>query len=118
MKLIRSLQLAQSGISYAFATQPNMRFHGLVTLMVIIAAVGFKVSLLEWLVLLFTILLMLTAEMINTSLEAMTDLITQEHKTSAKVAKDVSAGMVLLNAIGSIIVGIVIFGPRLLSLIK
>ncbi|OGV92894.1 hypothetical protein A3B57_01005 [Microgenomates group bacterium RIFCSPLOWO2_01_FULL_47_10] len=117
MKLIRSLQLAQSGIRYAFATQPNMRFHGLVTLLVIVAAAGFKVSLLEWMVLLFTILLMLTAEMINTSLEAMTDLITREHRESAKVAKDVSAGMVLLNAVGSVIVGLVIFGPKIASLI-
>jgi len=47
----------------------------------------------------------------------MTDLITREHRESAKAAKDVSAGMVLLNAVGSVIVGLVIFGPKIASLI-
>ena len=59
---------------------------------------------------------MFTAEMVNTALESMTDLITTEHRKKAKVAKDVSAGMVLINAIGSVIVGIIIFLPHIYSL--
>jgi diacylglycerol kinase (ATP) len=53
--------------------------------------------------------------MINTSLEEMVNLITQEHRKEAKIAKDVAAGMVLIAAIGSVIVGIFIFAPYILK---
>lgn len=57
------------------------------------------------------------AEMINTSIEAMTDLITTEYRQQAKIAKDVSAGMMLLIAIGTVILALIIFLPRILSLL-
>jgi diacylglycerol kinase len=56
------------------------------------------------------------AEMINTSIEAMTDLITTEYRQRAKIAKDVSAGMVLTTAIASLIVALLIFMPKLFKL--
>ena len=63
------------------------------------------------------IVLVFSAEMVNTALEEMTDLITEEHKQEAKAAKDVAAGMVLVTAIGAIIVGIVIFVPYIIELL-
>ena len=60
------------------------------------------------------IILVVCAEMINTSIEEMTNLIINEHKREAKIAKDVSAGMVLLTLVGSIIVGFLIFIPYIL----
>ena len=63
-----------------------------------------------------TILLGLSAEMINTAIEAMTDLITLEQRKDAKIAKDVSAGMMLIVAMGAIVVGCVVFLPRVLVL--
>lgn len=62
-------------------------------------------------VIFFVILLGLVAEMINTALESMTDLITQEWREKAKIAKDVSAGMMLLTAIGAVIIASFIFYP-------
>lgn len=64
------------------------------------------------------ILLVICAEMINSSIEQMVDLITIEHRKEAKIAKDVTAGMVLLTLLGSIIVGILIFLPHVLGYIK
>ena len=64
------------------------------------------------------ILLVISTEMINSSIEQMTDLITKEHHEEAEIAKDVSAGMVLLTALGSIIVGILIFVPHVLRLFR
>jgi diacylglycerol kinase len=55
----------------------------------------------------------IVSEMINTSLEAIVDLITKEHRVQAKIAKDVAAGMVLVGAAGSIVVGLIIFTPYL-----
>jgi diacylglycerol kinase len=56
--------------------------------------------------------------MINTAIEEVVNLLTNEHRLEAKVAKDVSAGMVLLTAIGSIIVGVLVFAPHILKLFK
>jgi diacylglycerol kinase len=61
------------------------------------------------------IVLVISAEMINTSIEEMTNLITSEHKREAKIAKDVAAGMVLVVSIGAVIVGLYIFTPYILA---
>ena len=58
------------------------------------------------------------AEMVNTSIEAMVDLITTEWREDAKIAKDVSSGMVLMAVIGSIIVGALIFLPHFFEILN
>lgn len=108
-----SFTAAFSGLKYAFSTQPNFRIHLGATLLMLGLAWFFQISRLEFLILLFTITLVLIAEMINTSLEAATDLLTPEYQSQAKIAKDVAAGMVLLAAILSVIIGLVIFIPYL-----
>jgi diacylglycerol kinase len=113
-----SFKYAFDGIVHTFKTQPNLRIHVTVAFLVLIASWFLRVSPLEWLILLFTIMWVITAEMINTALESIVNLITHEFHQEAKVAKDVAAGMVLVGAIGSVIVGIVIFVPYLLKLLK
>ncbi|OGY17523.1 MAG: hypothetical protein A2784_05175 [Candidatus Chisholmbacteria bacterium RIFCSPHIGHO2_01_FULL_48_12] len=108
-----SFKVAFSGLKYAFLTQPNFRVHSLIAALVLTTAVILKLSRLEWLVLLVAVTLVLIAEMINTSLEAATDLLAPEYQSQAKIAKDVAAGMVLLAAIFSVIIGLVIFIPHL-----
>lgn len=66
-------------------------------------------------ILAITILLVILSEMINTSLEEMVNLITNEHKKEAKIAKDVAAGMVLAATVGSVIVGLLVFTPYILK---
>ena len=66
-------------------------------------------------IIIFTIVLGLSAEMVNTSLEAMTDLIKKEYSEEAKIAKDVSAGMMLLTSIGAILVAGLIFIPYIIK---
>ncbi len=71
----------------------------------------------EWLALVLTIALVLAAEGVNTAVEAVVDLASPVYHPLAKVAKDVAAGTVLLTAIASVIVGLILFLPRLLSLL-
>lgn len=73
-------------------------------------------SQLEWLIILFTIVLVFIAEMVNTAIESMTDLITVRYSRHAKAAKDVAAGMVLVTAISALIVAAAIFLPYLINL--
>lgn len=106
-----SFKNAASGILWALRTQPNFRVHGALSVLAILLSWYFRITRVEFTIILFTIVLGLAVEMVNTSIEAMTDLITREWRQEAKIAKDVAAGMMLLTAIGAAIVGIVIFGP-------
>ena len=81
---------------------------------VILAGTYFSISFYEWMTLLFTFNMVIVSEMLNTAIEAMVDLITLERRQDAKVAKDVSAGMVLVSAIFSIAIGLFIFVPKIL----
>ena len=117
-KLIKSFAYAWEGIKFAFKNDQNLRVHLIAAMLVIILSLIFDVSHFEMGILGIMILLVISAEMVNTAIEQMVDLITKEHREEAKIAKDVSAGMVLLTAIGSVIVGILIFAPHILKLVK
>lgn len=117
-KLILSFKYAFEGVFHALRFNQNLRIHFAIATLVIIASIFFRVNNFEKGILGITILLVISAEMINTSIEEMVDFVINEHKKEAKIAKDVSAGMVLLTAIGSIIVGVLIFTPYILNFLN
>ncbi len=110
-----SFKNAFAGLRYSFTSQPNFKIHFILSLLAILTAWWVKISYAEMTILILTIVFGLGAEMINTSLEAMTDLITQEYKKEAKIAKDVAAGMMLLTAFGAVIIALLIIGPKILE---
>ena len=112
-KLINSFKYAFTGIITAFKTEQNMKIHVLIAVLVIIMGVFFKIIKLEWIMFIFEIVMVLTAELFNTAIETIVDMITQEKNEKAKIAKDISAGAVLLTAIGAVIVGVIIFLPKM-----
>ena len=112
MHLLNSFKHAGRGLWYALSTQPNMQVHLILTIIVLGLSFYLRVSYLEFLIIIFTIGMVLIAEMVNTSIEAMTDLITIKYSKHAKIAKDVSAGMVLITAIIAVIVALIIFIPK------
>lgn len=115
--LSSSFGFAIEGIIHAIKTNRNLRVHFIIAILVIIASIYFHVNPFEMGILGVMILLIISLEMINTAIEEMVNLISSEHRQEAKLAKDVSAGMVLITVIGSIIVGILIFGPYILKLL-
>lgn len=108
-----SFKNAFAGLRWALSTQPNFRVHITLSLLALYLSWYLEASPVEWTVIVFTIVLGLGAEMVNTSLEAMTDLITKEWRKEAKIAKDVAAGMMLLTAFGALAVAGLILGPKL-----
>lgn len=108
-----SFKNAFAGLKWAITTQPNFRIHITLALAAIALGVYFGISNIEMTIIIFTIVLGLSGEMINTAIESVTDLVTTEWRKEAKIAKDVSAGMMLLVAVGAVIVAISIFGPYL-----
>lgn len=115
--LLNSFKYAFEGVWHALKNNRNLRIDFIVALIVIVLSVIFHTNPYEKGVLGITILLVICSEMINTSLEEMVNLITNEHRREAKIAKDVAAGMVLIAAIGSVIVGIFIFAPYINKLL-
>jgi diacylglycerol kinase len=110
-----SFKNAFSGVWFAFTTQPNFLIHLSLSILVILMGFYYRITRTEWLILVFTIIWGLATEMLNTAVEAVTDLVTKEWRMEAKIAKDVSAGMMLIVATGSIVVACVIFLPRIFS---
>lgn len=111
-----SFKHALDGFVYAVRTQPNFRIHLLATVIVVFLGLYFYISPIEWLILIFTVNMVLVAEMVNTSIESMVDLITTERRADAKTAKDVSAATVLISSTLSVIVALFIFLPKILEI--
>lgn len=111
--IIDSFNFAVSGIIIALKTEKNMKIHYAIAIGVIILSLFFDFSRVEFLLLLFSITLVVVAEMVNTAIERVIDLITQDYHPLARLVKDVAAGAVLIAAINSIIVGYLLFFDRL-----
>lgn len=110
-----SFKDAFAGLRWILVTQPNFRIHLILSLLALTLGFVLHISSVEMAIIVFTIILGLTAEMINTSLEAMTDLITKEYREDAKISKDVAAGMMLFTAIGAVLVALCIFVPYIVN---
>jgi diacylglycerol kinase (ATP) len=111
--LLWSFDYAIQGIVYALRTQRNMRLHALAAVVVLVAALFFRIGGLELVALLFAISLVFIAELANTSLEAVVDLAIETYEPMAKIAKDVAAGGVLIASLNAVAVGYVVFFARL-----
>jgi len=90
-----------------------MRFHLVAGSIVILSGVYFNINIVEWLVIVIAIALVVTAECVNTAIECTVDLITQEKHPLAMHAKDTAAGAVLITSIMAIVIGAIIFIPKL-----
>jgi diacylglycerol kinase (ATP) len=110
---LHAFRHAFRGWWYVLHTQRNAWIHAVVTTLVILVAFWLHLPLRDWAVLLLTIVLVWTAEFINTALEAVVDLASPEQHPLAKVGKDVGAAAVLIAALTSILVGLLILGPPL-----
>jgi len=111
---IRSVGFALEGIKASFLGR-NMRIHVFLAVSVVIAGIFFSISTIEWLFVLLCIAGIFVLEILNTAIEKTVDLVTNEFHPLAKVAKDLAAGAVLVYAVYSIIVGIIIFLPKVVE---
>lgn len=112
--MLRSFGFALSGLFLLVRTQRNARIEVAIGLVAVAAGLVLSLSATEWAVLVVTICLVLILEGLNTSLELAVDLASPQLHPRAKAAKDLAAGMVLIAALGSVVVGALLFGPKLL----
>ena len=108
---ILSFKYALTGIVTALKEEPNLKFHFLFGVLVIIAGVILRISRTDWMIIIFLIGFVISVELTNTAIEAVVDAFTDKEHPWAKLAKDISAGAVLVAAVTSAILGIIIFLP-------
>lgn len=111
-----SFSAALSGAAHVIRTQPNAWIELTALLLVAAAAAYFRVSAVEWSVLLMCIFGVLALEAVNTSVEAIIDLVSPHYHPLAKIAKDAAAGALVFAVLGSLCVAVAVFGPHILAL--
>jgi diacylglycerol kinase len=113
--LLRSFGLAFEGVAYILRTQRNARIELATAVAAVLVAAWLGITAVEWAVLVLTIAFVLGLEWINTALELAVSLASPERHPSAKAAKDVAAASVLLAAAVSVLVGLLLFAPRIVA---
>ena len=116
-KFFHSFTYPIKGLRYAYRNEQNLVVDVGMAILVVIAGFIFKVSVTEWALLALTIGLVISCELINTAIEAVVDLVTEEYHPLAKVAKDTSAAAVFIFAIVAVLVGMIIFLPKIISIV-
>lgn len=112
-KLIRSFGFAFKGLAYATKTQLNFRVHLVATLIAVFMGFALHISIEEWRWIILCVAIVLIAELLNTAIEFLTDLVSPEYNELAGHAKDIGAGAVVIAAVFAVITGAIIFLPKL-----
>ncbi len=111
-----AFRCAAQGVRYAFTSQRNLKIQSALGLAAVALGLVLGLSQAEWLALVLCIMVVATAEIINTAIESVVDLATSHWHPLARAAKDAAAGAVLVASAGSVIIGLIVFLPHLVSL--
>lgn len=116
--IVASMEFAITGVLTAFKEERNMRKHLVSAILAIVAGLIFQVSAMEWLFLFLAIFLVIAFEIVNSAIENVVDLASDYHFSMlAKNAKDMAAGAVLVISGYAVLTGLIIFVPKIWSLI-
>ncbi len=110
---LKGFKYAFEGILSGLKSERNLKIHFIVMILVIIFGIIYKISKIEWMICIILFSIVIAGELFNTAIETVVDMISLEKNDKAKKAKDVSAGAVLVLAIGSAIIGLIIFIPKI-----
>lgn len=110
--LYKSFGYAFEGIFTGIKKERNMKIHCMAMVLVIIAGIILRLPAYKWCICLILFGLIMALELVNTAVEAVVDLVTEERKPLAKIAKDTAAGAVLIAAVMAAITGLILFVPE------
>ena len=114
---LRSVRFALQGIRTMLASQHNAWVHAFGTAVVVAGGFALRVERIEWCMLVLAMMAVWTAEALNTAFEFLCDVASPEFHPMVAKSKDVAAGAVLISAIGSVIVGLLVFWPHVMRLL-
>lgn len=110
-KWIESTSYAIEGIRHAAKTQRHLRYHLYAAILILLLSLILGITRYEFIAVAIVVLIVLSAEMLNTAIEAVVDIIFKDYNKKAKAVKDVAAGAVFISAIGATVAGYIIFLP-------
>jgi len=113
---IRSFGYALNGLRILIREEHNARIHLFVSVCVVIAGVVLNISAMEWIAVVFAIGLVFSLEAMNSSIENLADFVSAEKHNWIKKIKDLSAAGVLIGAIAAVVIGLIVFIPKILGL--
>ena len=113
-KRLKSFSYAGDGLKALLKTEHNAYIHTAFTIMALVLAIVLHISRIEWMILVLAIALVWMTEIINTALEKTMDLISEEYHPIIKQVKDLAAAAVLIASLSAVIIGVIIFAPKLL----
>ncbi len=113
--MIKAIKYALKGIAIATSTQRNMKYHALIALTAVCMGWYFKVESQDWFTIILCISLVFAAELFNTAIEFLVDLVSPNYNELAGKTKDVAAGAVLVISVGALACGMIIFIPHIFS---
>lgn len=116
-RLGRSFKAAFEGIATTYKKEQNIKIHTIISIIVLLGGIIFKINYIEWLVCLVLIGFVLMAEFFNTAIEYVVDLASPNIHPLAKAAKDTASAGVLMMAIISALIGCVIFLPKIIEFV-
>lgn len=114
---LKSFKYAFNGLKIVLNEEHNARIHLIVSLIVIACGFIFQISIIEWIVICFAIGFVISVEILNSAIENLCDFVSPEYHNLIKKVKDISAAAVLISAISSVMIGILIFLPKIIHLI-
>ena len=117
IRFFKSFKYSIEGLKYAYKYEQSMLIHVIATICVLLANIFFQVSGIEWLITLLAIGMVLSAELINSAIEAVVDLVTLEEHPLAKIAKDCSSAATFVLACMAALIGIVVYVPYILGVL-
>ena len=115
--LFNSFKYAFWGIYKSFKSERNMKIHIMAMIIVIALGIFMKLNKIEWCIITIAIVMVISAELFNTAIETVVDMVSPQKNPQAKLVKDIAAAAVLVLAIGAAVIGIIIFGPKIVTII-
>ena len=116
--IFTSCVYATHGILFAARSQRNFRMHLLAAGMVLVGAVALRFNRLELVLIILTVSLVILGELFNTGLEFLLNLLEARDHPTVRAVKDIAAGAVFMAVVGSIGIGVLLFGPKLLAFVQ
>ncbi|HRG45847.1 MAG TPA: diacylglycerol kinase family protein [Leptospiraceae bacterium] len=117
IKRLKSFAFALNGLKILILEEHNARIHLVAAILVVIAGILLKISNVEWFAIIFSIGLVFALETINSAIENLADFISPDKNDQIKKVKDLSAGAVLIGAMTALFIGVIVFIPKLITLL-
>ena len=113
-----SIGHASRGFIHAIKTERNLRVECAISIIVITVGILLNLTMIEWILIVASIFLVIVCELVNTSLETLADIVNGKHDPRIKIVKDTAAASVFLACLVAVITGVIVFGERILSVVK